>query len=72
MSANNGQLTEFEASLVALGISAACPPKLTERRRATAFSLPKSVGALYGLAFARAEPLGFLICSIPSFRQIDL
>ena len=44
----NGQLTEFEASLVALGISAA-----------TAFSLPKSVGALYGLAFARAEPLAF-------------
>ena len=41
-------MTEFEESLVALGISAA-----------TAFSLPKSVGALYGLAFARAEPQAF-------------
>jgi DNA-binding transcriptional regulator GbsR (MarR family) len=41
-------MTDFEQSLVALGISAA-----------TAFSLPKSVGALYGLAFARAEPLAF-------------
>jgi DNA-binding transcriptional regulator GbsR (MarR family) len=48
MSGNNGQLTEFESSLIALGISAA-----------SAFSLPKSVGALYGLAFARAEPLAF-------------
>jgi DNA-binding transcriptional regulator GbsR (MarR family) len=41
-------VTEFEQSLVSLGISAA-----------TAFSLPKSVGALYGLAFARVEPLAF-------------
>jgi HTH-type transcriptional regulator, glycine betaine synthesis regulator len=41
-------MTDFEQSLVALGISAA-----------TAFSLPKSVGALYGLAFAQVEPLAF-------------
>jgi DNA-binding transcriptional regulator GbsR (MarR family) len=39
-------LTEFEQSLVSLGISAA-----------TAFSLPKSVGAMFGLAFATPEPL---------------
>ena len=39
-------MTEFEQSLVALGISAA-----------TAFSLPKSVGAMFGLAFASPEPL---------------
>lgn len=39
-------MTEFEQSLVSLGISAA-----------TAFSLPKSVGALFGLAFASPEPL---------------
>lgn len=42
----NGQLTEFEQSLVALGISAA-----------TAFSLPKSVGAMFGLTFASPQPL---------------
>lgn len=41
-----GQLTEFEQSLVALGISAA-----------SAFSLPKSVGAMFGLTFASPEPL---------------
>jgi len=39
-------LTEFEQSLVSLGISAAA-----------AFSLPKSVGAIYGLAYANPEPL---------------
>ncbi|NDV63057.1 hypothetical protein G0Q06_11385 [Puniceicoccales bacterium CK1056] len=39
-------MTEFEQSLVALGISAA-----------TAFSLPKSVGAMFGLSFASPEPL---------------
>jgi hypothetical protein len=39
-------MTEFEQSLVSLGISAA-----------TAFSLPKSVGAMFGLAFATPEPL---------------
>ena len=41
-------MTDFEQSMVALAISAA-----------TAFSLPKSVGALYGLAFARVEPVAF-------------
>lgn len=41
-----GQLSEFEQSLVALGISAA-----------TAFSLPKSVGAMFGLTFASPLPL---------------
>lgn len=40
------ELSEFEQQLVAMGISAA-----------TAFSLPKSVGAMYGLAFARAQPM---------------
>jgi DNA-binding transcriptional regulator GbsR (MarR family) len=48
MMSPTSQLTDFEQSVVALGISAA-----------TAFSLPKSVGALYGLAFARVEPLAF-------------
>ena len=42
----NGQLTEFEQSLISLGISAA-----------TAFSLPKSVGAMFGLTFASPQPL---------------
>jgi DNA-binding transcriptional regulator GbsR (MarR family) len=42
----NGQLSEFEQSLVALGISAA-----------SAFSLPKSVGAMFGLTFASPVPL---------------
>ena len=44
--AENGQLSDFDRSLVALGISAA-----------TAFSLPKSVGAIFGLAFASPQPL---------------
>jgi hypothetical protein len=39
-------LSSFEQSLVALGISAA-----------TAFSLPKSVGAMFGLTYASAQPL---------------
>ncbi len=39
-------MKEFEQSMVALGISAA-----------TAFSLPKSVGAMFGLSFASPEPL---------------
>lgn len=43
---HNGQLSQFEQSLVALGISAA-----------TAFSLPKSVGAMFGLTFASPQPL---------------
>ena len=43
------KLTEFEQSMVALAISAA-----------TAFSLPKSVGAMFGLTFASAKPLGKL------------
>ncbi len=46
MPGTNHRLTEFERSLVELGISAA-----------TAFSLPRSVGALFGLIFASAEPL---------------
>lgn len=46
MPSQNGQLTEFDQSLIALGISAA-----------TAFSLPKSVGAMFGLVFASPEPL---------------
>ena len=46
MSTHPQSLTEFEQSLISLGISAA-----------TAFSLPKSVGAMFGLAFASAEPL---------------
>lgn len=40
------QLSDFEQSLVALGISAA-----------TAFSLPKSVGAMFGLTYASAKPI---------------
>jgi DNA-binding transcriptional regulator GbsR (MarR family) len=43
---NPATLTDFEESLVAIGISAAA-----------AFSLPKSVGAIYGLAYANPEPL---------------
>ena len=39
-------MTEFEQSLVSLGIAAA-----------SAFSLPKSVGAMFGLAFASPQPL---------------
>jgi len=39
-------MNEFEQSMVALGISAA-----------TAFSLPKSVGAMFGLSFASPQPL---------------
>ena len=40
------KLSELENSLISLGISAA-----------TAFSLPKSVGALFGLTFASPQPL---------------
>ncbi len=43
---NNGNLCEFEQSLIALGINLA-----------TAFSLPKSVGAMFGLTYASAQPL---------------
>lgn len=39
-------LNEFEASMVSLGMSFAA-----------AFSLPKSIGAIYGLAYASVEPL---------------
>jgi len=39
-------MNDFEQSMVALGISAA-----------TAFSLPKSVGAMFGLSFASPQPL---------------
>ena len=54
-------MTEFEESLVALGISAA-----------TAFSLPKSVGALYGLASARAEPQAFDDFHLSAGRHAEL
>lgn len=44
-------LSPFEAETVAFFVSGA-----------TAFSLPKSVGAIYGLLFASAEPLGLDEC----------
>lgn len=45
-SASAAELSSFEASMVGLCISVA-----------SAFSLPKSIGAIYGLAYASAEPL---------------
>jgi DNA-binding transcriptional regulator GbsR (MarR family) len=45
------QLSPFETEAVALFVSGA-----------TAFSLPKSIGAIYGLLFASPEPIGFEEC----------